>query len=621
MNKLLEKINPKNLKNVQPQTWAKIGLFLIPFFGVILKCIFVQCFIQSDSPYNFSFTAGYTDSASYYIKYYIAYTLIFFSFALLFKGKGRIIYLFVIDAILTTLCILDVMYFRGFLTMPSVLVFTQTANLDNLGNTLTSMLSPYDILFLLDFIILGVYVYFTKSYYKEKPKRAVKTFALSLVISLLYVGYIPFNLYILNNEDVDGAYMFDGYDPTNTSEYFSSIGYHIIDAYTVYRDSKPYTLTSEEEEQVKTYYDWKNENLADNEFKGISKGKNLIVIQVESLESFIIGKEYNGQKITPNMDKLIEKGLYFPNIYEQVNEGTSSDCDFMTNTSLLPLRRGGTFFRYPNADYNSMPKILASDGYETASIHPDKGSFWNYSNALSGGIGFEHFFDYYSFQETEKIGMGISDEAYFTQVIPKIKNFKEPFFVHTITLTNHGPFDLPTEKRTFNLNEELGKSEMGGYIESVHYTDAQIGKFINNLEKEGLLDNSLIVITGDHAGVHKYYNDSTNKLSTKEDWFVDDGEHKVPLIIYDTGIKESKTLEVIGGQIDTMPTILYLLGIDNDKYINTAMGRNLLNTNRSYAIINDGTVKGDNLSEKDIEIIKSSQELSDKIIRADYFKR
>ena len=70
-----------------------------------------------------------------------------------------------------------------------------------------------------------------------------------------------------------------------------------------------------------------------------------------------------------------------------------------------------------------------------------------------------------------------------------------------------------------------------------------------------------------------------------------------------------------------MPTILYLLGIDNDKYINTAMGRNLLNTNRSYAIINDGTVKGDNLSEKDIEIIKSSQELSDKIIRADYFKR
>lgn len=162
---------------------------------------------------------------------------------------------------------------------------------------------------------------------------------------------------------------------------------------------------------------------------------------------------------------------------------------------------------------------------------------------------------------------------------------------------------------------------MGGYIESVHYTDAQIGKFINNLEKEGLLDNSLIVITGDHAGVHKYYNDSTNKLSTKEDWFVDDGEHKVPLIIYDTGIKESKTFEVIGGQIDTMPTILYLLGIDNDKYINTAMGRNLLNTNRSYAIINDGTVKGDNLSEKDIEIIKSSQELSDKIIRADYFKR
>ena len=104
-----------------------------------------------------------------------------------------------------------------------------------------------------------------------------------------------------------------------------------MDIINVYKDSKPYELTEEENDQINQYYNWKNENLPDNEYAGISENKNLIVIQVESLESFVLGKEINGKKITPVMDELIQKGLYFPNIYEQVNEGTSSDSDLMVN--------------------------------------------------------------------------------------------------------------------------------------------------------------------------------------------------------------------------------------------------------------------------------------------------
>ncbi|MDZ5001196.1 sulfatase-like hydrolase/transferase, partial [Clostridium perfringens] len=146
--------------------------------------------------------------------------------------------------------------------------------------------------------------------------------------------------------------------------------------------------------QIDEFFNQK-ENLPDNQYKGIFKDKNLLVIQVESLESFIIGKETNGQKITPVMDELIKTGLYFPNVYEQVNEGTSSDSDLMINTSMFPLRRGSTFFRYPSTNYNSLPLLLEEDGYETIAIHPDKGSFWNYVNGLTG-IGFKHFVDYYS---------------------------------------------------------------------------------------------------------------------------------------------------------------------------------------------------------------------------------
>jgi phosphoglycerol transferase MdoB-like AlkP superfamily enzyme len=211
------------------------------------------------------------------------------------------------------------MYFRGFLTVPSVLILTQTANLDNLGGTVFSMLSKYNFLLFLDLIIMGVYTYFTRKSYKEAPKRAIKSFCITFIIPLFFVGYVPFNLDVLHNEDVKNAYLFDDYDPTNTSKYFTSIGYHVMDLYTVYRDSRPYTLSDEEKASINDYYNWKKESLPNNEYAGFSKDKNLLIIQVESLESFLIGKEVNGQKITPNLDNIISKGLYFPNIYEQVS--------------------------------------------------------------------------------------------------------------------------------------------------------------------------------------------------------------------------------------------------------------------------------------------------------------
>ncbi|WP_294350614.1 LTA synthase family protein [uncultured Clostridium sp.] len=617
MNKIINNIKDY-FKSLDKDTYIKIGLFIIPLIGIIFKNILLQGFIQNQDPYTLDFSTGYANSR-YFLKYYLAFTLIFFSFSLLFKGKGRVIYLFVIDIFLTALILLDVMYFRGFLTVPSVMILTQTANLDNLGGSIMSMLSGYDILFFFDFIILAIYVFLTRNTYKKDGKRAIKTFIITLILSIMYIGYVPFNLNVLNNEDVTNAYLFDDYDPTNTCKYFSSVGYHIFDIHDVYVNSQPYTVTEDEKAAIDSYYSWKNEDLPDNEYAGISKDKNLIVIQVESLESFILGKEINGQKITPNLDKLLEQSYYFPNIYEQVNEGTSSDCDLMINTSMLPLRRGGTFFRYPNTNYNSLPKILKTEGYESISIHPDKGSFWNYANALKGGIGFENFIDYFSFDVNEQIGMGISDKSYFEQVVPKLKELSTPFFAHTITLTNHGPFDLPDELRKLSLDSELNNSELGGYFESVHYTDAQIGHFLELLDKEGILDNTTIIITGDHTGVHKYYNSSIQALSTKEDWYLDDGEPRVPFIIYDKSITEGKTFDTIGGQIDIMPTMLYLLGVDSNKYENTALGRNLLNTNRSYAVITNGDIKGTNLSDEDKIQLGGILQLSDSMIRGDYF--
>ncbi|WP_156626312.1 sulfatase-like hydrolase/transferase [Clostridium tertium] len=597
----------------------RILLFLIPFIAIVIKSIIFQGFVVNRDPYLLDFGLG-LDSAKPFINYYYAFILIFLSFALLFKGKGRVIYLFIIDAIITALIVLDVTYFRGFYTMPSALLLTQTANLDNMGGTIMSMFSNMDFLFILDFIILGIFVFFTRKSYTTVKRRAPISFLVILISSIVFIAYVPFNLHILKNEDVKNGYIFSNYDPTNTARYFSPLGYHIFDAYNVYQDSKPYELEDEDRSEIEKFYASK-ENLPDNEYAGLLEGKNLLVIQVESLESFIIGKEVNGKKITPVMDDLISKGLYFPNIYEQVNEGTSSDADLMINTSMFPVRRGSTFFRYPGNTYNSLPNLLEEKNYSTIAIHPDKGSFWNYVNGLTG-IGFDKFVDFFSFDEnSEMMGLGISDESYFTQVVPMIKELKEPYYAFTVTLTNHGPFDsIPEEKKVLGLDEELDKNEMGGYFESVKYTDAQIGEFLKKLDSEGLLDNTVVVIEGDHTGVHKYYNSSIEKLSNKEDWYLDNGHHTVPFIIWSKDMTEGKTFDVKGGQVDIMPTLLYLLGVENEKYINTAIGRNLLNTNKSFAALTNLDVVGDNLTEEEKEMYKNIMLLSDKMIRSNYFE-
>lgn len=598
---------------------ARLILFMIPLIAIVFKSILFQGFITSENPYSFDFNKGYLTAKSF-LPYYYSFTLFFLSFSLLFKGKGRIIYLFIIDFILTALIIGDLGYFRGFLTMPSALILTQTSNMDNMGATILSMFSKYDFLFFIDFIIMGVFILFNKNIIMKVKRRAPISFVISIAITVFYIGYIPFNLYVLDNKDVKKASLFDNYDPTNTAKFFSPIGYHVFDLYTVYKDSKPYELTTKEQAEVNNFFENKQENLPNNEYAGMFKDKNLLVIQVESLETFIMGKEVNGEKLTPVMDTLIDTGLYFPNIYEQVNEGTSSDADLMINTSMLPLRRGSTFFRYPNTTYNSLPLLLENEGYETAAIHPDKGSFWNYVGGLTG-IGFQTFKDSFSFNIDEQIGMGLSDESYFKQLVPMLKEMKEPYYAFTITLTNHGPFDLPDEYRTLDMDEELANSEMGGYFESVKYSDAAIGTLLEMLKTEGLLDNTVVVIEGDHTGVHKYYNHSIDNLSNPEDWYFDNGNPTVPFIIWDTSIKKSKTFDTIGGQIDIMPTLLYALGVPSEKYSHTALGRNLLNTNKSFSILTDNTIVGEGLSEEEKIMYSNILDLSDKMIRSNYLAK
>ncbi|HCQ91035.1 MAG TPA: LTA synthase family protein, partial [Clostridium sp.] len=120
---------------------------------------------------------------------------------------------------------------------------------------------------------------------------------------------------------------------------------------------------------------------------------------------------------------------------------------------------------------------------------------------------------------------------------------------------------------------------------------------------------------GDHTGVHKYFQDKINQIEPKEQWWLDN-ENKIPLLIYSKELK-GETISTYGGQIDTLPTVAYLMGVNKENY-KYAMGKNLLNTNKNSVILSDFKVKGE-VTESDVEHLENSIELSDKIIRGDYF--
>ena len=591
-------------------------LFHYTWFALLLKSIFFLGLVNNDGVHFNLIKAFQLFTNQPFFMIYISFEVALLSVTFLLRGKQQYWALVFFNFLLSLIMIIDLMNFRAFGNFFSVFAFSQATNLDNLFESIISMLRPVDLVFGIDLIFLVV------AGYKVAPrfKSALRSFPMFLMLFLSSLSYILANHLVVDVFAKDtGFYLFrSSWSPNQTMSNLSPLGYHLFDSYNYLKESKPLILSVEDQQRVEAWFSDKKENLPVNSYSSLFQGKNLIVLQIESLEKFVIGKQVNGQEITPNLNRLLKNSLYFSNFYEQVYNGTSSDADLLANTSVYPVRQGSTFFRFPGNTYNSLPKILESHGYQTLAIHPDKGGYWNWRPALTA-IGFQRTIDEGYFQMDEQIGLGISDGSYLRQVGPLIKAEKEPFYTFLVTLTSHAPFDLPAQYRDLNLDPVLDESKLGGYFQSIHYTDQQIGAFIDKLDKDGLLDNTVIALYGDHTGVHKFYDDEIKQMKNPESWWLE-GHSQIPLLIYSKGMT-GEEIKTTGGHIDLLPTIAYLMGVDCKEYEGTAMGRNLLNTNRDCAVLADGQVVGTVPSEKDREEAVLGIGIADEIIRSNYFEK
>lgn len=546
---------------------------------------------------------------------HVSYLIIMIAPCFFLKGKKEITYLIIIDILYSLLLIADLWYFRasGYYLGIKYIFYPELFN--PLGNSLFNP-NMLDLILIIDIPII-IYI---RNRIKSKAefKRSIKAGLLSFAIPILIISTTH---YLFDIKRVYGSSVRfiqndweASWSPATRVKNRSPLGDHMYEIFTTF--SKVISKVDKEEMKiVDSWLEWNNEKLPDNEYKGIAKDKNVIFLQIESLEDFVINQKVYGQEITPNLNKLINKSLYFNNIYEQNNGANSIDADMLASTGLLTLGDSVTFLTHPEVKYNSIQRILSRNGYQTAGSHAEKAGDWGWAEAHKSALGTEVLWSIRDYIEDEYVGFGLSDESLYRQFLEKIQTLNQPFFAMIPTLTSHGPFDINEKYRELNLPEELDENELGGYFQSIHYADKQIGTLIKNLEDKGLIENTVVVIYGDHGGVHKYYMNTVEKVEMDGDWWKE-YEMQIPLIIYGEDLP-SRQIETVGGHMDITPTVLYLLGLDNE---NTFMGRNLLNTNRNATVIKGGTIKGTVSSEEERKNLEEAYKISEYIIKNNYFE-
>jgi phosphoglycerol transferase MdoB-like AlkP superfamily enzyme len=305
-------------------------------------------------------------------------------------------------------------------------------------------------------------------------------------------------------------------------------------------------------------YEAKQLPLAPNSDFGSLAGRNVIMIQVESLENAVIGQKYSGQEITPNLNKLAASGMYFSNYYSPIGPGTTADAEFMTLNSLYPLPDTVAFIQYAYDKYTALPALLKQNGYGTYSMHGDAPSFWNRAN-IYPQLGYEKWFSAGDYTIPRKIGnYDLGDKDFFSQSLPKLESLPQPFMATLITLTSHTPFIIPNDLQTLNMPPPTNLSQLQWeYLQSIHYTDQAIGDFIDGLKKAGLYDNSLILIYGDHGS----FTGIADALGVKNSIFPDLQTSQVPMIILAPGTKLKGEKTTPASHLDVYPTVADLLGI------------------------------------------------------------
>lgn len=541
-------------------------------------------------------------------------SLIFASLYFLINKKYRILYLIIISLISVLVCLSNIVYYIYYSSFISVTFFSFVLANHDTGesNVVGDLIDPKIFIFL--WLPVALLIANRKIKKNNKETKNIKEDK-KLIFKTIYSWVLLlFIIFLATLKPVDFSRF---YSQWNREYLVSKFGVYTYQLNDIVKSVEPKMATlfgkDKANREINNFYETREKTNKKNKYTNIFKRKNVIAVHAESMQQVLMGMKINGREVTPNLNKLTKTGLYFDNFYSQVSFGTSSDTEFTLATSLLPVSNGTVFINYSNRTYESLYKKLKEKGYYTFSMHANTGDFWN-RNIMHQNLGYDKFYDKSSYKIDEQIGFGLSDRSFIKQSVEYIKDINKNhkhFYGTLITLSNHTPFEYDDLYGKFDVKlKKHGKeypyisgTKLGDYIVSAHYADEQLGLLVKELEKQNILDNTIIVIYGDHDARistslwNKFYNYDyeTDVIISQDnpnykdlDYYWQEQNRRVPLIIWSNNEKfkenYSKKVSTAMGMYDLAPTLGNMLGVEN-KY---ALGTDIMNKKDNTVVFPNG---------------------------------
>lgn len=479
--------------------------------------------------------------------------------------------------------------FTDFVTVNTMLASSKVSA--GLGAAALELFRPWDVIYILDFPILAFF--FLKKWIRmdNRPFNKRASFAVTSLSAMLFSA----NLFLA---EIDRPELltrgFSNYYVVRALGLPAFLGYS---ANQTYAANKERSKASEAdlkpvEEYIQQHYAKPNP-----EYFGMAKGRNVIYIHLESFQQFLIDYKLNVNdkeyEVTPFLNSLYHSNetFAFSNVFNQVKAGKTSDAETMIETGLFGLNQGSFMVNYGGTNtQQAAPFILSKNGYNSSAVfHGNAGSFWNRNTAYKQW-GYNYFFDasYFTKQNSSNsFQYGLNDKYMLRDSIKYLERLQQPFYTKFITVSNHYPYT--TSLSGDDLGFPLAKTQdetINGYFATANYLDSSIKAFFDYLKESGLYKNSIIVLYGDHYGISNSRNPSLAPLLDKnsETWSSYDNAmlQRVPYMVVIPGMDEGRIIDTYGGEIDMLPTLEHLLGIDSQKFLQ--VGQDMLSPDHNQIV-------------------------------------
>lgn len=605
----------------------------------LLFAAVVLTWIKTFIVYHMSFNLKLENIMQHIILFInpLSFILLFFGISLFFsKEKTSKRFILGGSTILALILYANVVFYRFFTDFITLPVLFQTSNFGDLGSSASNSIYFTDVFYFIDVIVLFVLARYLSKHQEQVVRRPIHRkayFVFAAAIFFLNLGLAEIQRPQLLTRSFDREMLVKNIGTYN---------YHLYDVYVQSKSQAQRAFADGSELVEVNNYVRSNHVENSTPLQGIAKDKNIIVISMESLQNFVINEDMNGEVITPFLNELTQDKdtMYFSNFYHQTGLGKTSDSEFIVENSLYPLGGGAVFFTHAGNTFNSLSERLGENGYHTSVMHANNKSFWN-RDMMYQSLGVDTFYDIdsYTVDEGQAVNWGMKDIPFFEQSAEILKREEQPFFTRMITLTNHYPFTLDEEDK-FIPEYTSNSGTLNRYFQTVRYMDESLRVFFDELKEQGLYEDSIIVMYGDHYGISDNHNKAMEQYLGKEVTpFVSAKLQEVPLFIHipDSGLGGERT--DLTGQVDLRPTILHMAGIDTSKDIQ--LGTDIFAEDREQKVIfrDGGFVTEEVLFTKntcydattgeeiertlcDEEISKSNQELnySDQLINGDLLR-